>query len=107
MTYKELSDFYQKHFSLGYLNTDFNTKAALIALICYLTRKLKEKKPDITHYQIIKKFTPPDFDEEFIKGLAITCDDRSYGVTEFPTFGLTMKEIPAKIKEILNSYIPF
>ena len=45
--------------------------------------------------------------EEFLKGLAIVCEDFSYGCTEFPTFGISQKELIPKAKEILNTYMPF
>jgi hypothetical protein len=54
--------------------------------------------------KISKNLGLPD---EFIKGLAIVCEDLSYDCTEFPTFGLKGKEIVNKIVEILRSYVPF
>jgi hypothetical protein len=45
--------------------------------------------------------------DNFIKGLAIVCEDLSYDCTDFPTFGLKGKEILIKITEILKSYVPF
>ena len=45
--------------------------------------------------------------EDFIKGLAIVCEDFSYGCTEFPTFGLEGKDILKQIIEILKSFVPF
>ena len=53
--YTDMQRLYSRYFSLGYLNPDINTKFALISLICYLTDKIKSKKPDTTHYQIIRK----------------------------------------------------
>lgn len=106
-SFKDLKGFYQDHFSLGYLNCDFNSKATLIALICYVTNKMKEKSPNVTHYQVIRKLADLSIPESFIIGLAIICEDWSYGVTEFPTFGIESKKIPSKIKELLNTYVPF
>lgn len=106
MDFKEMKENY-KIYSLGYLNTDINSKFALISLINYLVMKLKEKKPDVTYYQIIYKIAGTSFPEDFIKGLAIVCEDFAYGCKEFPTFGISPKEIPKKIKEILDTYIPF
>ena len=34
-------------------------------------------------------------------------EDFAYGCTNFPTFGLSPKEMPAKVKEILGKYLPF
>ena len=105
--YKEMQRTYSRLFSLGYLNTDISTKFALISLIGYLTFRIKQKKPDVTPYQIIRKIIGDDLPEDFIKGLSIIVDDFSYMCKSFPTFGIKDKEIPSKIKEILNSYIPF
>lgn len=105
--YEELQRTYSHYFSLGYLNTDINTKFALISLIGYITYKLKLKKPGITSYRIIRKIIGDELPEDFIKGLAIVVDDFSYGCKEFPTFGIEDKKIPSKIKEILKSYLPF
>lgn len=105
--YKEMQRTYSRCFSLGYLNTDISTKFALISLIGYLTFKIKQKKPDVTPYQIIKKIIGDSLPEDFIKGLAVVVDDFAYGVKNFPTFDLEDKKIPSKIKEILNTYVPF
>lgn len=105
--YEEMQRVYNQYFSLGHLNTDINTKFALISLICYLTWKLKEKKPDVTHYQVIRKLSEGMITEDQMKGLAVVCSDFSYGCTEFPTFGINDKNIPAKVKEILSSWAPF
>jgi hypothetical protein len=105
--YEDLQRIYSKYFSLGYLNTDFNTKAALVSLTCYLVDQLKKKKPDVTHYQVLYKINNGELPEDFIKGLAVVCSDWAYGCKEFPTFGIATKDIPAKIKEILCMYIPF
>jgi hypothetical protein len=106
MSYDELKKIYIENFSLGYLNTDINNKFALISLICYITMKAKMKKPDVTTYQIIMKIYN-DLPEDFIKALAIICDDFSYGCTEFPTFGIQPKDMIDTIKNLLKSYLPF
>ena len=43
----------------------------------------------------------------FIYTLAIICSDFAYGCTSFPTFGIPDKNIPAKIKELLDKHVPF
>ena len=105
--YEEMQRIYSKYFSLGYLNTDINSKFALISLVCYLKNKLSEKKPDVTHYQILKKINGDYIPEDFLEGLSVICSDFGYGCKEFPTFGLEDKQIPGKIKEILSKWIPF
>lgn len=106
MDFKEMKEDY-KIYSLGYLNTDINNKFALISLIDYLVMRLKEKKPDVTYYQVIYKIAGASYPEDFIKALAIVCEDFAYGCKEFPTFGIAPKEVPKKIKEMLDTYIPF
>lgn len=105
--YKELQSFYSTYFSIGYLGKDFNTRVALIALICHVTEKLRKKYPNITHYKVIKKIIEDKVPNQFIVGLSIICYNFSYGCTEFPTFGLQDKEIPRKIKSILLEWLPF
>lgn len=107
MNFSELETIYKKYFSLGYMNTDINTRFALVSLICYVTQKLKSKRPDVTYYQVIYKLAESCIPEDNIKGLAILCEDFAYGCTEFPTFGIEDKKIPGKIKEILMNWLPF
>lgn len=104
--YEEMQRMYGQYFTTGYLSTDINTKFALISLVCYLTEKLKEKKPDVTHYQVIRKLAD-SIPEDQIKGLAVVCSDFAYGCKQFPTFGIEDKKIPAKVKEILSCWMPF
>ena len=123
--YNEMRRMYSKLFSLGYLNTDINTKFALISLICYVTYKAKMKKSDVTHYQILMNnaFVINDdicyrsqdayitkdkpLPEDYIKGLAVVCEDFSYGCTTFPTFNIKPSEIVKTIQDILSKSLPF
>lgn len=106
--YNKMREMYSKLFSLGYLNVDINRKFALISLVCFVTYKAKAKKPDVTHYSILMNITKDNtLPEDFIKGLAVVCEDFSYGCTEFPTFNLKGTDVINTIKEILNSYVPF
>ena len=115
MSFNELKRFYSEHYSLGYLNlpatkehSSFERKLILISLINYITYKTKLKNPDTTHYNVILKLSQhlalPD---EFLKGLAIVCEDFGYNETEFPTFGLKGQDIVKEVVEILKSYLPF
>lgn len=109
MKFEELRQLYKENFSLEYLGNSIENKMILICLICYITDKAKSKKPDITYYQVITKICKDlgGLPEEFIKVLAIICEDFSYGCTTFPTFNLKNEEIIPKIKEILTNYLPF
>lgn len=106
-SYETMQSLYYQYFSIGNLNADINTKFALISLICYLTKKLQEKKPDVTHYQVISKISDGIIPLDKVKSLAIICSDFSYGCTEFPTFGIEDKNIPTKVREILSKWLPF
>lgn len=107
MNYSELKSIYKQYFSLGYMNTDINTRFALVSLICYLVNRLKEKNPDVTYYQIIYKLSEGNIPEDNIKGMSILCEDFAYGCKQFPTFGIEDKKIPGKIREILRNWLPF
>ena len=45
--------------------------------------------------------------EDNLKGLSILCENFGTNCTEFPTFGIEDKKIPARIKEILACWLPF
>lgn len=108
--YEQMQQIYAKYFSLHFLGNDITNKFALISLVCYITEKLKAKKPDVTHwsvlYQINKKGNNP-VPEDLLKGLAVLCSDFAYGCSQFPTFEIEDKKIPEKIKELLNMWTPF
>lgn len=110
-SYRDLSAVYAYYFTLGNLNTDIGSKFALISLICYLTFRVRKKNPKATCLQVINKITEKDkakHDEKFIQGLSIICEDFMRNTSEFLTFELkTQKEIISKIKEIMNTWLPF
>ena len=113
MNFNELKEFYTKNFSLGYINSGNGRSAieerfVLISLICYITYKSKLKNPDTTHYEIILKLSKnTGLPDEFLKGLAIVCEDFSYMCTDFPTFGLKGQDIIKEAISILKSFLPF
>lgn len=108
--YEEMQKIYKKYFSLDYLGNSINNKFALISLTCYLTLKLKAKKPDVTHWSLLYKINSTGTNpvpEDLLKGLAVICSDFGYGCSEFPTFGIEDKKIPEKIRELLSLWFPF
>ena len=115
MNFNELKKFYSEHYSLGYLNlpesdghSPFERKLILISLICYVVEKNKAKNPDLTHYSLLYKINAKlNLPDDFIKGLAIVCEDFAYQNHDFPTFGLEGKKILEEIVSILKTYIPF
>lgn len=102
-----LRQIHSTYFSLGYLNTDINSKFALISLVCYLVQVIKQKKSNITHYDIIKQIVKEEVPDSFCKSFSIICEDFAYGCSSFPTFGIEDKKIPTTIKEILLTWTPF
>lgn len=108
LSYKELQDIYNENFDLGYTCKTIEDKFALIGLICYITDKLKKQKPDVTHWQIIKKIGDEySLPTRFMMGLAIMCESFAYGCTTFPLFGVAEKDALPKIKEYFKNYLPF
>ena len=115
MNFNELRNFYSEHFSLGYLNipttkehSSFEQKLIFISLICYIVEKNKPKNPDLTHYSLLYKINEKlNLPDDFIKGLAIVCEDFAYQEHNFPTFGLEGKKILETIISILKTYVPF
>lgn len=115
MKFEDRRRLYSKYFSIGNLNpiskdghSSFERKLILISLINYVYSKNKPKNPDLTHYELICKLSKNlNLPEDFIKGLAIVCEDFAYACSEFPNFGYQGKEILKEIVEILDSYLPF
>lgn len=113
MSFNELRKFYNENFSLGYINSGNERSAIeerfiLISLINYIHHKTKLKNPDVTHYEIIVKLSKNlGLPDDFLKGLAIVCEDFSYSCTDFPVFGLKGQEIVKEVVSILKSYMPF
>lgn len=107
-SYLQLTDYYSKHFSLGYINSDINVKFALISLIGYIVTELKKKNPDVTFYTTVHKLAEGSgIPEELEYAIAIIAEDFAYQCKTFPTFGMQPSQMVAKIKEILNLYMPF
>lgn len=115
MNFNELRRFYAENYSLGNLNipeskehSSFERKLILISLINYVVEKNKPKNPDMTHYSLLYKLNSNlGLPDEFIKGLAIVCEDFAYNCKTFPTFGLEGKKIIEEIISILRTYMPF
>lgn len=113
LEYKEKVVIYSRIFSLGNLNsTDLNTKLILISLIALTYQQLQKKNPQITPLDILLKITRQAKDNsgfyQFLEGLSILVQDLSYGCTTFDSCGMkSSQEIINKIKEILNTWIPF
>lgn len=108
LSYRQLEDLYKQYFSTGNIAADINEKFALISLIGYIVYNMKKKKPDVSYYEVCYKLMEGlGFEEINIKALAIMVEDFSYGCKDYPTFGLSPKEMPKKIREILQKCMPF
>lgn len=113
MNFSELRRCYADNFSLGYINSgngrsSIENRFVLISLVNHVTHKTKLKNPDTTHYQIIAKLSQNlGLSDEFIKGLAIVCEDFAYSCDSYPTFGLSGKDILKEIVAILKNCMPF
>ena len=110
LPFKEQRDLYHDNFSLHFLGNDINNKFALISLVAYLVYKLRPKNPDVTEWSVLCKINgagPTSIPDDILKRRAIICEDFGDGCTSFPTFGIAEKDIPAKIKELLEKYVPF
>lgn len=112
MSYEELKSFYRDNFGLSFLNTSIEERLALVGLICNVTHEFKKKKPMVTCYQVIMKimdnYNVTQSMERFLTGLSIICEDTMLNCSKFSDFGITEgKKQVAKIREILESYLPF
>lgn len=106
-TYEQMASIYKDWFSTGYLPS-MQDKLALVDLIGWLVTTLRKKKPDITYYQIVYKLAKDKgLSDKTIKAIAIISEDFAYNCNDFVTFGLTIKEVPAKIREIFHKMLPF
>lgn len=107
MDLEQLNKVYQKYFSLEYFGKDINNKFAIISLVSYITYKRSKKHPTWSNYDTLKVLGKGIISEDIINRLAVICEDFSYGCDNFITFGLTDKEIPNKVKELLSNHLPF
>lgn len=113
LEYRDKLSCYNKVFSLGNFNSDdMNEKLVLISLVALTYQKLKEKDSQITPLKILMKITGQIEDNsgfyQFLESLSIIVEDMSYGCKKIDACGLkSSQEIINRIKEILNTWIPF
>ena len=104
---------YGKIYSLDNLSSDdLNEKLVLISLVSLTYQKMREKEPTITVMKILTSITGQIKDNsayyQFLESLAILVDDFSYGSKKIDACGMkTSAEIINRIKEILNTWMPF
>jgi hypothetical protein len=113
LSYSEKQAFYQRTFSVGYIGgIKLNERLVLISLIAFAYKKLKEKDATTTPLKILLKITGPiETSSAFyqtLESLSILVEDFLYGVEEVDSCGLkNAKEITTKIKELLETWLPF
>lgn len=113
MDYTDKLNVFNRVFSLGNLNTvELNEKLVLISLVALVNQKMKDKDITTTPLKVLMKITGQIKDNssfyQFLEGLAILVEDLSYGCTTIDPCGFkTSQEIINKIKEILNTWLPF
>ena len=108
--YNKLLAFYQKYFSLHYINSNLGDKLGIIALTCRITDALRKKGQYVTCYDVLLK-VGKNFGEveknTFLKSLACICEDIMYGVSDYPDFGVKLSDAPKQLSKLLDNYIPF
>lgn len=110
MSFDEFKEIHSKYFALGYLGPSMSNKFACIALTCYLTNELQKKDAKITCYDVLLKIGKhSNLDEKstFLKALGAICEDFMYSCDTFPSFGVPIKEMPKRLKLLLDNYLPF
>ena len=113
LEYVDKLNAYQRVFSLGsFASDDMNEKLVLFSLVALVTQKMREKDSQETPLKILMKITGQIKDNsgfyQFLEALSIIVEDLMYGTTKFDSCGLkSSQEIINKIKEILNTWLPF
>lgn len=107
-TLTDLSLTYDKYFTLDCLNVSFEEKFALISLICFLTKQAQKKNNSVTVEQVIRKIAGNSNSNGLLMALTCICGDFIKHCDKFPIFGAkSSKEIVDKVKELLNTELPF
>ena len=114
MSYEDKRDVHSRVFSIGVLNgiISVNDKLILLSLISLMYLKLREKNPDVTPLKILMQITGQRKDNShfyfMLEGLSILVEDLCDKCNVADSCGLkTSQEIVSKIKEILNTWLPF
>jgi hypothetical protein len=111
-SYKDKKELYSQLFSTGYMGGDaLDDKLVLVSLISLTYLKLKEKNNAVTPIQILEKITKEPKGTlmyQTLEALSILVEDLSYGHKTASSCGLkSSEEIINKIKELINTWIPF
>lgn len=113
LSYEEKLKVYTKCFSIGnFLSKHVNERLILLSLLSLTYFKLKEKDKNIKPVDVLIKITNGKKDDTFfyqmLESLSILVEDFGYNCNKADSCGLkNSQEIINKIKEILNTWIPF
>lgn len=113
LEYDDKNSCYSRIFSLGNFNsTELNEKLVLISLVTLVYQQMRIKDSDITPLKVLLKITGETKSNsgyyQMLENLSILITDLSYGCTKIDNCGLkTSQEIINRIKEILNTWMPF
>ena len=114
LTFEERRKYYTTNFSLGTIGNlnSVNDKLILLSLLSLTYIKMKEKNPKITVLDILLNITKQKPDNsifyQMLENLSFMVEDLCYNCKTADSCGLnSSKEIVDKIKEILNTWIPF
>lgn len=113
LDYFDKLNVYQKSFSLGTLSSiELNEKLVLISLVALVTSQMRAKDSQTTPLKILMQITGQIQDNsafyQYLESLSILVEDLMYGCKKFDPCGLkSSQEIINRIKEILNTWLPF
>lgn len=113
LSFEEKTQVYKSCFSLGNLSSEeLNDKLVLISLVALVYQKMQLKDKNITPLAILLKIMnqPKDGSAayQFLESLAIMVEDLTYNVKKIDSCGLTTsQDIINKIKELVNTWLPF
>ena len=109
-SFDEIKKSYSEQYTLGYIGHDMTDKLACVALTCYITNELRKKDSKTTCYDVLLKVgkdLTDTYKNTFLKVLGAVCEDFMYGCKDFPSFGISPKEMPKRLKLILDNVLPF
>lgn len=114
LPYPEKREVYSHTFSLGTFNgiTNVNDKLILLSLVSLVYLQMKKKKSDVTPLDILLSITKQAPDNsgfyQTLETISLMVEELCYAATTADACGMkTSQDVVNKIKEILNSWIPF
>ena len=120
--FKDLSiqnkeDIFTQLFSMGTnTNSSINDKFELLYLICFLSFKMKERDPErfkkplnVLQHLYGRTFSDQTGEDSYLISLAILSNELLFGVTDIkkPEGFTNVSEICARIKDLVNQWMPF